>query len=102
MCGAALITGECGDTGKLASSLCLTALTPDPEGGNAGSGRFPLSLSSSLEVILDLEEVVIGAPVDGADGGQRFAIFDTFAPFGLAPMPSNELLGSEELVVAGV
>ena len=104
VCDTASTTGECGDIGKPASSLRLTARGPDIEGGNAGSGRFPPSLSSPLEVSLDLEaleEVVIGAPVDGAEGGQRFTIFDTLAPFDLVLMPSNELRGSAELVVAG-
>ncbi len=104
MCDAALTTGECGDTGKLASSLCLTARTPNTEGGTAGSGRFPLSLSSPVEASLGIEAfkgVVIGVPVDGADGGQRFTIFDTLALFDLALMPSNELRGNAELVVAG-
>lgn len=99
------MTGECGDTGKLASLLCPTARSPDMEGGNAGSGRFPLSLSSPLEAIFDFEALAgvgIEASVDGIAGGQRFTILDTFAPFGLALMPSNELRGSAELVVAGV
>ena len=101
---AASAAGECGGAGKAASSLRLRARVPNTEGGNAGSGRFPLSLSSPLEIILDLEafgEVVIGVLDDGADGGQRFTIFGTVDSFGLAPIPSNELRGNAELVVAG-
>ena len=104
VCDAASMIGERCDAGKLASSLCLTSRAPNTEGGNEGSGRFPPSLSSPLGAILDLKvlkEVVIGEPVDGADGCRRFTIFDTFASFGLALMPSNELRGSEVLVMAG-
>lgn len=100
----ASIKGEWGDAGKPASSLRLAARGPSIEGGSDGSGRFPPSLSSPLEMILNLEvfeEAVIGAPVDDADGGQRFTILDTVDSFGLAPIPSNELRGNAELVVAG-
>lgn len=101
----ASIKGEWGDAGEAASSLRLAARPPSTEGGSAGSGRFPPSLSSPLEMMLDLEvfgEVVNGAPVEDADGGQRFTIPDTADSFGLAPMPSNELRGNAELAVAGV
>lgn len=99
------MVGECGDAGKPVSSLRLTVRTPNPEGGSAGSGRFPLSLSSPLEVISDLEVftgAVTGVLVGGADGGQRFVMLDTVDSFGFSLIPSNELRGSTELVVAGV
>jgi len=105
MYAAVSVVGECGDAGEPASSLRLTARTPNTEGGNAGSGRFPLSLSSPLGVILDLEVftgVVIGALVEGADGGQRLTTLDALDSFGFELIPSNELRGSTELVVAGV
>lgn len=106
MYAAPSVAGECDDAGKPVPSLRLIARTPDTEGGSAGSGRFPLSLSSPLEAIPDLEVftgvVIVGALVEGADGGQRFVILDTVDSFSFAPIPSNELRGSTELVVAGV